>query len=391
MVNNEKEKQIEILLTRGVESIYPNLDEFKKVLLSEKKLTVFLGIDPTGPTLHIGHGLQLLKLKEFVDLGHRVVLLIGDSTGAVGDPSGKTSSRQKLAKNEIKENYKNYQSQIKNFLDLKKIKVVYNSEWFSKMTADDFIDLASEFTVGQMLERDMFQERLKKAEPIYLNELLYPVMQGYDSVMIDADVEIGGNDQTFNMLTGRTMQKRRGREKFVVTLKLLTDPTGKKMGKTEGNMIALSDNPADIYGKVMSWPDSVITSSFEICTNLKKKVIDDYLKLPPKEAKMALARSIVSLYKGLDQVESAEEDFIAKFQKKETPLKNIKTIKAITGSKLADILVENNLVDSKTEFSRLVLAGGVYVDDKRITDIHYQILFSVVVKIGKKKFVKVIL
>lgn len=390
MVDYKKEKQIDILLSRGVESVYPNLPECKRALLSGKKLTVYIGIDPTGPTLHLGHGLQLLKLKEFIDLGHKGVLLIGDSTSAVGDPSGKISSRQKLDKVKIKENYKNYRSQIKNFLDLKKVKVVYNSKWFSKMSADDFLDLASEFTVGQMMERDMFQERLKKTEPIYLNELLYPLMQGYDSVMLDADVEIGGNDQTFNMLTGRTMQKRRGKEKFVIALKLLVDPTGKKMGKTEGNMIALDDKPAEIYGKVMSWPDSMIASSFEICTNLESEVINNYLKLPPKEAKMALARSIIALYKGVKQVEAAEADFISKFQKKEIPA-NIKTITVSVGRKLADILLENDLVDSKAEFGRLVSAGGIYVDDKRITNIHYQVVASIIVKIGKKKFVKIVL
>ncbi len=260
------EKKIEDFLSRGVESTYPSKEELKKALLSGKTLSVYNGIDPTGPTLHIGHGSTLLKLKEMQDLGHKVILLIGDFTGRIGDPSDKTATRKQLSAKEVKENLKSYTKQAGKILDMKKVQVKFNSKWLSKLSFEEGMEIASEFTLQQMIERDMFEKRIKEGQPIHLHEFFYPLMQGYDSVVMDVDMEIGGNDQTFNMLVGRTMMKNRGKEKYVLTTKLLVDPTGKKMGKSEGNMVTLEDTGENMFGKIMSWPDTLTPLAFKICT-----------------------------------------------------------------------------------------------------------------------------
>ena len=282
---NTDEKKIEELLTRGVENIYPSRKDFEKVLMSGKQLTIYNGIDPTGPTLHIGHGSTLLKLRELQDLGHKIILLIGDFTGMIGDPTDKTATRKKLTRKEVLENCKNYAKQAGKILDMKKVEIKYNSKWLGKLVAGDFLELGSEITVQQLLERDMFKKRTEEGKPIYLHEFIYPLLQGYDSVAMNVDVEIGGNDQTFNMLVGRDMMKNRGKEKFVLTTKLLVDPTGKKMGKSEGNMVTLEDMPEDMYGKVMSWPDTLMPLAFEICTRVSINEFEKVLAHLKEETK----------------------------------------------------------------------------------------------------------
>src|SRR3989339_412901 len=226
-------EQIKELLNRGVSAIYPTSEALEKFLTSGKTLKLYYGIDPTGPTLHLGHLVQLLKLKQFQDLGHQVIILIGDFTAQIGDPTDKAAARKPLTKKQVLQNCKNYKTQIGKILDLKKTKFVFNSKWLEKMNFADIIKLTSEFTVQRLLERDMFENRIKEGKPIHLHEFLYPVMQGYDSVVLDVDLEIGGNDQTFNMLAGRTlMRSLKEKEKMVLTTKLLVDPSGKKMGKT---------------------------------------------------------------------------------------------------------------------------------------------------------------
>src|SRR3989339_438843 len=262
---------IEEILTRGVEKVYPNKAAFKEVLMSGKEIRLYYGIDPTGSTLHLGHLVQLLKLRKFQDLGHEVIILIGDFTAQIGDPTDKQATRKPLTHQQVLENAKGYKKQISKILDLGKsnIRFVHNEKWTNKLTPEDLLELASHFTVSNLLTRDMFQERIKAGREVYVHEFLYPIFQAYDAVTMEVDLEIGGNDQMFNMLAGRDLMKRKKhKEMFVLTTKLLVDPTGKKMGKTEDNMITLNDSANDMFGKVMSWPDSMIASGFEICTSL---------------------------------------------------------------------------------------------------------------------------
>ncbi|MDO8590635.1 MAG: tyrosine--tRNA ligase, partial [bacterium] len=267
MENDEKIKE---LLTRGVEHIYPNSDYLTERLKSGEQLTVYNGIDPTGPALHIGHSVILLKLAQFQELGHRVILLIGDSTAMIGDPTDKATARKQLSRTEVLYNarlYKKQASTILKFGGKNPAKLRYNSKWLSKMSLENTFGVLSNMTYAQTIKRDMFQKRIAEGKDLYLHEFLYPMMQGYDSIAMDVDGEVGGNDQTFNMLVGRDLMKKlKNKEKFVVSMKLLVDPSGKKMGKTEGNMVCLNDKPDVMLGKIMSWPDTMILPAFELCT-----------------------------------------------------------------------------------------------------------------------------
>ncbi|MFA5932095.1 MAG: tyrosine--tRNA ligase [Candidatus Paceibacterota bacterium] len=381
------EKKINNFLERGVENIYPSKEELKKVLQSGKVLSVYNGIDPTGPTLHIGHGSTLLKLRELQDLGHKVILLIGDFTGRIGDPTDKTATRKQLSTKEIKENLKSYTKQAGKILDIKNVQVKFNSKWLSKLSFEEVMEIASEFTLQQMIERDMFERRIKEGQPVYLHEFFYPLMQGYDSVAMNVDMEIGGNDQTFNMLVGRTMMKSRGKEKYVLTTKLLVDPTGKKMGKSEGNMVTLEDGGENMFGKVMSWPDSLISSAFEICTRVPMDEVNKINQMNPRDAKMHLAYEIVKIYHGEKKAKEAQENFVNTFQKKEIP----EIVEEIEGEGLlTPILLKARMFDSKGEIRRLFEAGAI----KDMTDNKKLILEEVVAKghvykIGKHKFIKI--
>lgn len=384
------EKRIDEFLERGVENIYPTKEELKKTLMSGKRLLIYNGIDPTGPTLHIGHGSTLLKLRELQNLGHQVVLLIGDFTGRIGDPTDKDAARKQLTKREVKKNLKSYTKQASKILDIKKTSIRFNSKWLSKLSFEDIIKIASEFTLQQMIERDMFNKRIKGGQPIHLHEFFYPLMQGYDSVAMGVDMEIGGNDQTFNMLVGRTMMKTRGKEKYVLTTKLLVDPTGKKMGKSEGNMVTLEDAPENMFGKIMSWPDTLINLAFEICTRVDKHEIEKTKAMNPRDAKMKLAYEIVKLYCGAKRAKGAEENFVNVFQKKETP----DGIKEIIGrGELGVLCVKNAVVESMSQWRRLIDEGAIKkIEDNNETKItkYKQEAVRGVYKIGKRKFIKII-
>lgn len=384
------EKKIEEILGRGVENIYPSKEELKKVLLSGRVLSIYNGIDPTGPTLHIGHGSTLLKLKEFQDLGHKIILLIGDFTGRIGDPTDKTATRKQLSVKEIKKNLQSYTKQANMILDMKKVQVKFNSKWLSKLSFEQVMEIASEFTLQQMIERDMFERRLKEGQPIHLHEFFYPLMQGYDSVAMNVDMEIGGNDQTFNMLIGRTMMKNRGKEKYVLTTKLLVDPTGKKMGKTEGNMVTLEDSPENMFGKIMSWPDALIPSAFEICTRVSFVEISKINLKNPRDAKMRLAYEIVKTYHREKKAKEAQESFINTFQKKEIPTE-MTEIKYKPGEKLMDTLTRTGLLPSKGTFRRLVAEGGItnLGNNEKIKDVNILAAPGVRLKVGKKTFIKI--
>ncbi|MCC7160541.1 tyrosine--tRNA ligase [Candidatus Nomurabacteria bacterium] len=385
------EKRIDEFLKRGVENIYPSKEKVKKTLLSGKKLSIYHGIDPTGPTLHIGHGSVLLKLRELQDLGHRIILLIGDFTGRIGDPTDKSATRKQLSAKEIKENLKSYTKQAGMILDMKKVEVKFNSKWLSKLSFEKVMELASEFTLQQMIERDMFEKRIKEGQPVHLHEFFYPLMQGYDSVAMDVDMEIGGNDQTFNMLVGRTMMKNRGKEKYVLTTKLLVDPTGKKMGKSEGNMVTLEDSPENMFGKVMSWPDSLMPLAFEICTRVSLSEIDS-VNTNPRDLKIKLASEIVKIFHGEKKAKEAQENFIKTFQKKEIP-EEMEEIKANRGEVLSEVLVANKILSSKSEWRRLVSENAIHylVKNQNITDVNLKASENLTLKIGKKRFVKIII
>lgn len=381
------EKLIDEFLNRGVENVYPSKEELKRVLMSGKQISIYNGIDPTGPTLHIGHGSTLLKLRELQNLGHKIILLIGDFTGRIGDPTDKVSARKQLTAKEVKNNLKHYTKQAGKILDMKKVSVKFNSKWLSKLNFEDVVMLASEFTVQQMVERDMFDKRIKNGEPVYLHEFLYPIMQGYDSVAMNVDMEIGGNDQTFNMLVGRSMMKTRGKEKYVLTTKLLVDPTGKKMGKSEGNMVTLSDNPNEMFGKIMSWPDSLIPLAYEICTRSR---IPNLNSNNAKDLKMSLAFEIIKLYYSELKANEAQSEWEKVFSQKEIP-DNVDEIITSPESVLIDILVSNKIISSKTEARRLIDDHAItYMEnDTKVSD-YYEKVKEGVYKIGKKRFCKII-
>ncbi len=397
MKTNTDAKKIEELLTRGVENIYPKREFLEKELKSGRQLTLYTGYDPTAPPLHIGHGITMLKLRQFQDLGHRVIMLIGDFTGMIGDPTDKTAARQKLTKEQVLVNCKNYQNQAAAVLDFggsNKAEVKYNSKWLAKMSLENVLELTAYFTVDQFLVRDMFQRRQAENKPIFLHEFLYPLMQGYDSVAMQVDGEVGGNDQTFNMLVGRDLVKELNhKEKFVLTTKLLTDDSGKKMGKTEGNMIALSDTPEDMFGKVMRWSDGMIIPGFELCTTVPTDEIREIEKemkkgANPRDFKFKLAFEVTKTFLGDAAAGSGQKRFETVIQEKEAPA-DMPSLKP-SSYDIVTILVESKLVSSKAEARRAIEQGGVKVDDVKIDSIDAKVEKGSVVQKGKRFFVKII-
>ncbi len=413
---SDQADKIEELLSRAVENIYPNRGYLENLLKSKKKLTVYLGIDPTGPTLHLGHMINIRKLKQFQDLGHRVILLLGSFTAMIGDPTDKAAVRKKLTREQVLDNAKLYKEQISHYLDFEgknPAELKYNSEWFDAMTFRDVVELASRFTVGQMLARDMFQKRMQEDKPIFLHEFLYPLMQGYDSAAMDVDGELGGNDQTFNMLCGRDLMKElKGKEKFVLAMKLLVDPTGKKMGKTEGNMVSFVDTAEDMYGKVMSWGDEMITSGFELCTGVDmgevasmKKSMEEGANpafgsamrslggINPRDFKMKLAFEIVKDYYGKDLAVKGEEHFKKVVQKHEAP-SEIPEFRVKESKKaLVDLLVLCKLAPTRSGARRLIEQKAIKINEQVIEDVHYQVEIpkqGVILQKGKLHFVKII-
>ncbi len=398
-------KQITEVLTRGVEKVYPSYAELEKRLLSGKKIRLYCGYDATASSLHIGNAFTINKLAQFQRLGHEVVFLIGDFTSMIGDPTDKKAVRRQRTREEVLADAKNYRAQASAYLDFtggNPAVVRHNSEWNDKLNFQDLVKIASHFTVQQMIQRDMFQERLKEEKPIYLHEFLYPLTQGYDSVAMDVDLEIGGNDQTFNMLCGRDLLKGiKGKEKFVLTLKLLADDHGKKMGKTEGNVVFLNENPNDMYGKIMSWPDGAIILAFELGTNVplaEIKKMAESLKtdqVNPRDLKMKLAYEVTKINHGETAAQSAQDNFIRVIQNKEIPVEmDIITIKEATVSlnELLDKLVPK-LFTSKSEARRLITEGGIKINGEIVKEIDrkYELSASgLVISRGKKSFLKII-
>ena len=387
-----------LFLERAVENVYPDIGFVEKALDSGKRLRIYSGIDPTGPTLHLGHLIWLRKLAELQKMGHEVIVLIGDFTAMIGDPTDKGAARVRLTREQVLANCKKYKKQASKFLSFtgkNPAKLMFNSKWLGKMSFGDVVDLASHFTVQQMSERDMFDKRFKEGKPVYLHEFLYPLMQGYDSVAMDVDMEIGGNDQTFNMLAGRTLAKEmKGKEKMVLTVQLLTDPTGKKMGKTEGNMITFDDTPEDMYGKVMSWSDGMILPGLRLCTDVEIGEIERIELLMekggnPVEYKHELARKVVELFHGEKAGWSARDHFNAIHKNHETP-DDVPELKVSGEMGLVDALVESKLVSSKTDARRQIEQGGVKVNGEVMKEIQASVSAGDLIQKGKRHFVKLV-
>jgi tyrosyl-tRNA synthetase len=387
------------LLARGVVDIILK-DSLGKKLASGKKLRLKHGVDPTGPKIHLGRASTLRRLAKFQQLGHQVILIVGDFTAQIGDASDKNEERPMLTREQVKKNLKNYLGQIGKILDIKKAEVHYNSKWLAKLNYYDLCRQANVFSVAQMLDRENFSQRFKKGIRISLREFLYPLMQGYDSVIIKSDVELGGSDQLFNMLAGRELQRLYGQmPQDIITYKLLDGPDGEKMSTTRGNLILITDESQDMFGKIMAMKDEMMLPYFEIATDVPTaeiKRIEKQLKeglANPRDIKMRLASEIVSIYHGKTAAQLAKKNFEKIFQKKETPEKLTNYNLQITTYKLIDLLVETKLVASKSEARRVIEQGGIKIDGKVIKDINYQIVLDKTGKIiqkGKRQFVKVI-
>ena len=387
------------LLLRGVEEIVPE-KEFHKKLDEKRPLRVKLGFDPTAPDLHLGHTVILNKLKLFQDLGHQVIFLIGDFTGLVGDPSGVNETRPVLTEKEIKENAKTYERQVFKILDKKKTEIRFNSEWMSKFSPEDFIRLSSVQTVARMLERDDFSKRYSAQKPISIHEFLYPLLQGYDSVALDADIELGGTDQKFNLLLGREVQKFYGKEPQVAfTLPLLEGLDGvMKMSKSLDNYIAIEDDADEMFGKIMSISDDLMWRYFELLSFRDEEEITELKKSQkegsnPRDIKFLLAEEIVNRFHGEGSGNSAKEEFQSRFQKGNNP-SDIKEItinldeKSIT---LAKVLKEAKMVPSTSEALRLIKQGAVRIEGEKILDSKHEINLnsSLLYQVGKRKFSKI--
>lgn len=391
-------QKIHTLLNRGTVEVLVKADLEKK-LLSGKKLKIKLGIDPSGKDLHIGHMVVIRKLKEFQDLGHHIYLLFGNFTGQIGDPTGKAQTRPVKTEAELEANAKHYLQQAGKLLDTKKIEVVWNADWLRKLTFADVIHLASQFTVAQMLERDMFQNRMKSNEPISVHEFMYPLMQGYDSVALKADVELGGTDQTFNLLAGRVLQKAYGQTpQDIITVPILEGLDGKlKMGKTTNNYIGVNEPPKEMYGKVMSIPDSLILRYFELATDIPLSEIEKIAKSlqegeNPRNLKMRLARELVKIYHNPQAADQAEKEFIEIFSNKGLPDNIEERILDQENMNIVELLVVTKLTTSKGEARRLIEGGGVRVDGEKV--LNPEMVLSLkkekMIQAGKRKFLKVV-
>ncbi|PID83434.1 tyrosine--tRNA ligase [Candidatus Campbellbacteria bacterium] len=386
-IKTDKET-IQRIAFRGVEKNFPSDDFLIKKLSSGEKLRIYMGIDPTGPTLHMGHMVTIKKLSQFQKAGHEVILLIGNFTATIGDPD-KKDVRKQLTAEEVMENAKLYQKQASLYLDFEGENpafLKYNKDWLGEMKFEDVLNLASKMTVQQMLQRDMFKRRLDEEKPIYIHEFMYPLMQGYDSVAMDVDGEVGGNDQTFNMLAGRTMLKEiKDKEKFVVPMKLLVDPNGNKMGKTTGNMLSLLDSPFEMFSKIMSWTDGMIMSGFELLTDQNLEEIQKRLDEGenPKNLKTELGKNIVTFCFSKEKADEAEKNWTLQFSKKEIP-DNLEEVEVQKETGILDILVNLEMVNSKKEARRKIDEGAVYINEQKVDSWDFTPQEDSILKLGKK-------
>jgi tyrosyl-tRNA synthetase len=392
------------LIKYGAVEIIPEDELVKKIersIKTGKPLKVKLGCDPTKPDLHLGHSVVLRKLRHFQELGHIAVLIIGDFTAMIGDPSGRSKTRPQLSFEETRVNGQTYFEQAKKILLPERVEIRYNSEWLGKMTFEDVIRLASKYTVARMLERDDFSKRYKSGEPISIHELLYPLAQAMDSVAIEADVELGGTDQKFNLLVGRDIQREFGQEpQVIITMPLLVGTDGvEKMSKSLDNYIAFNDPPFEMYGKTMSIPDELIYDYFLLTTDLSPTEIENIKKqlndpsVNPRDLKRRLAWELVKMYHGVEEANKAQEEFDKIFVRKEIPeeLEEFEIEQGDGKIRIVELLVQTGLANSKSEAKRLIQLGGVSIDGVKINDIDATVGLdkSFVIKVGKRKFLKI--
>lgn len=395
------DEQVKIIL-KGVEDLIDEKDLREKLTNAHKEgrqLVVKLGLDPSAPDIHLGHTVVLRKMKQLQDLGHKVVIIIGDFTGKIGDPTGKSQARKALTTEQVLENAKTYQEQIFKVLDREKTEVRFNSEWLGKLNFEDVVKLAATITVARMLEREDFKKRYESHTPISVHEFFYPLMQGYDSVAIKADIELGGTDQRFNLLMGRALQKEFGQDSQVVIMMPIIEGLDgvNKMSKSLGNYIGVDEEAGVMYQKAMEIPDSLIVKYYNLVTDVHPDVVAEIEKdlkedrKNPRDIKMELAKEIVRLYHGEEKANFAEERFKSVFQKGQIPV-DILTVEADANDfDLAQIIVDNKLTPSKSELRRLVKQGGVKVNSEKIADLQEVVAEGeLVVQIGKKKFIKVV-
>jgi tyrosyl-tRNA synthetase len=391
------EKQLEFIKTSVAEVISEN--ELLKKLKKKKQLRIKLGIDPSGPQIHLGFSVVLRKLRQFQDLGHTAVMVIGDFTGMIGDPSGVSKTRPKLTKKQIEKNMVKYREQIFRILDPKKTEFTHNAEWLGALNMYEFIELASKYTVARILERDDFSNRLKDGQPVYMHEIMYPLCQGYDSVAIKADVELGGTDQRFNLLVGRELMREFKMEpQVVIMLPILEGTDGvRKMSKSYDNYIGITDPPKQMFGRVMSIPDDLIVRYFELTTDRFPHRVEEYRtaleagKMNPRDAKFDLAKTIVRMYHSAEAAQKAAGNFEKVFSQKKLP----DDIKAVSikakDMGIIDLLVKTGLMPSRAEAKRKVREGAIDIDGDRISDIQYTVSLKkpVTVRAGKHTFLKV--
>ena len=391
------------VIKRGVSEIIPEdelVEKIERSIKTNSQLIIKLGCDPSRPDLHIGHSVVLRKLAQFQSLGHQAVLIIGDFTGMIGDPSGRNKTRPSLTLEEARKNGQSYFEQASKILDKEKTKIVHNSEWLSKMSFEDVIRLASKYTVARMLERDDFTKRYKTGVPISMHELLYPLAQAMDSVAIKSDVELGGTDQKFNLLVGRDIQREHGLEpQVILTMPLIVGTDGvEKMSKSYDNYIGISDSPKDIYGKTLSIPDNLIYNYFELATDVSKDELSEIKnkledgKTNPRNLKRQLAKTFVRMYYDEQAAKNAEEEFDKIFIKKDVPdhIPEFDLSSLSEQINILDLIVEVEFASSKGEARRLVMQGGVSIDGEKINDIKTSVKIKdgQILKVGKRKFAK---
>ena len=387
------EQAIQTIRRGAVELIVE--EELARKLASRRKLRVKLGLDPTAPDLHLGHTVVINKLRDFQQLGHQVQFLIGDFTGMIGDPTGKNQTRPPLTREEIERNAKTYQEQVFKILDPGKTEVLYNSQWSDKLGAEGIIRLAAKYTVSQLLERDDFSKRFATEKPIALHELLYPLMQGYDSVAMKADVELGGTDQKFNLLVGRELQKQYGQEpQCILTMPLLEGLDGKeKMSKSLGNYVGIAEPPQEIFGKLMSISDDLMWRYVELLSFEPAATIAQWKKDHPREVKARFAKEIVARFHSREAATRAEEDFESRFREGEMPseMPELRLSAPVGGIAIVQLLKLANLTPSTSEAQRMIEQGGVKLDGERVSDKALKIPAgrTVIAQVGKRKFARI--
>lgn len=380
------------VLTRQVAQILPSREALE-AHMRKNKIRLYLGVDPTGKHLHVGHTIALRKLQQFADLGHEAVLVVGTGTVLAGDPSQRESARPLVSEAEIRENMKTWKAQAAKILDFSKVQIRFNGDWLCRLKLPDVIRIASHISASQLFQRDMFQKRLQRGDTVWTHELLYPLLQGYDSVALDVDLEIGGQDQLFNMLVGRELQKKmRNKEKYVLTTPMLMGLDGRPMSKTSGNTVNIAAPPEEMYGKLMSMRDELVLHYAELCTELKLATLQ---RLSPREAKARLAQEIVALLHGREKAQKAAQEFNRVFTKKELPEKipAVRLQKGLASGEVvptATVVRAAGLASSYSQARRLVKQGGVSVDRRRAGE-QIRLRNGMILGVGKRRFVRIVL